>query len=473
MPIFIGFAFNFLKSAQRLGVLFLWCITVFGVGCSQPSDIYLGYLVFYAGEHDRMNTTVRYVCRYSDILGDRVSQENQHLLLIEKGGSNSEALAQWQPVRRFEWEESGDQGALICVVPGRTPAKTARTFDMVIRTGNPPANRLSVSHALGRNFSVNSDGRPLLRYNYGIVREQDGQTGPYDRSCYIHPIWTPSGKVITGDFSPEHIHQRGLFMAWRPVKFGDLETDFWGLGDATGRILNDEPPAVEQGPVFTQLILHNKGTVAGETYFKEIQLVTVYAFPHDDFWLFDITVRQTPVDPANPTSRPTPSVAMQLQKLHYGGMSFRATSDWLRQDAGDVQRAISRGIEFKDMHWLPSDVTLDIATSAGHDRTTGDRNPARWIDYTGPLGDAWGGAAMFDHPGNLRYPTPVRIHPQLPYYSWAFVQNEPYTIQSDNPLELTYRVLVHDGHPNTELNERLAADLAHPPLIKWQPAHLR
>jgi hypothetical protein len=455
------------KAAQQLVMLVFLSCSVLSLACGGQSDVHLGTLSVDSGANERIDTPVRYTCRYADIFGTRELRNGQYLLLLEKGGNQSEIVAQWQPDGRFAWEDARETGTLVFILSGRTSKDVTRTFDLVIRSGNAPASSLSAVHTEGEYFSFSDDGRPVLRYNYGIVREQEGQTGPYDRSCYIHPIWTPSGDVITGDFSPEHIHQRGLFMAWRPVRFGEIETDFWGLGEATGRILTDREPLLDEGPVFSQLVIRNKGTVSGETYFKELQQITVYSIPENNFRLFDISVRQTPVNPANPDVKPTSDFSMELQKLYYGGMSFRATSDWLRRDARDVQRALSRGVGFGDMNWLPEDVSLDILTSAGLDRQSGDRQPARWIDYTGPLVDSWGGAAMFDFPGNPRYPTPVRIHPQLPYYSWAFVQDEPYTIHPDNPLELTYRVLVHDGHPDAALNERIAGDLEHPPVVKW------
>ncbi|MFX0145986.1 MAG: DUF6807 family protein [Candidatus Hodarchaeota archaeon] len=73
---------------------------------------------------------------------------------------------------------------------------------------------------------------------------------------------------------------------------------------------------------------------------------------------------------------------------------------------------------------------------------------------------------MFDHPLNPRYPTPVRIHPELPYYSWALVQDEPYSIRRDAPLRLQYRVMVHDNTPDPKTNERLAADFVDPPRVE-------
>jgi hypothetical protein len=159
---------------------------------------------------------------------------------------------------------------------------------------------------------------------------------------------------------------------------------------------------------------------------------------------------------------------MVLPKVYYGGMSFRGPSEWLKFDSKDVARAIARGVKFKGAKWLAPDVSLDVLTDKGGNRKSGDGNSARWIDYTGPLGDDWGGLVMFDHPSNPRYPTPLRVHPELPYFCYAFVQNESYTVSSNEPLNLIYRFLIHGGHPRKRVNERFARDFVEPPKVSWK-----
>jgi hypothetical protein len=197
-------------------------------------------------------------------------------------------------------------------------------------------------------------------------------------------------------------------------------------------------------------------------------VVRVYALSEEDVWLSDVHIRQVPTDPKKPQSPPKEAVSMVLPKMYYGGMAFRGPSQWLRRDSRDVARAIARGVEFKDTKWLASDVSLNVLTDEGRDRKSGDRRPARWIDYTGPLGNDWGGLVMFDHPSSPRYPTPLRVHPELPYFCYAFVQKDSYTISSDEPFDLTYRLLIHDGHPRRQVNERFARDFVEPPQVSWQ-----
>ena len=126
--------------------------------------------------------------------------------------------------------------------------------------------------------------------------------------------------------------------------------------------------------------------------------------------------------------------------------------------SGDILMAFEMLQKFKD---------------EGKTRSDGDGTEARWIDYTGPLGDEWGGVVIFDHPLNQRYPTPVHIHPKVPYFCFAFTKNEPYTVTPGNTLNLLYRFFIHNGRPNKELNERIANDFVNPPEIEWEPFNLK
>src|SRR5688500_13954646 len=61
---------------------------------------------------------------------------------------------------------------------------------------------------------VTAGDRPLLTYHVTPVQGPPG-TGPlFTRNAYIHPVHAPNGAVVTGDFAPDHPHQRGVFFAW-------------------------------------------------------------------------------------------------------------------------------------------------------------------------------------------------------------------------------------------------------------------
>ena len=72
--------------------------------------------------------------------------------------------------------------------------------------------------------------RPLLAYNQA---QQLAPGAPEDRRrcCYVHPVRTLAGVVVTDDFPKDHYHHRGLFWAWPIVQFDGRTYDLWLVKD--------------------------------------------------------------------------------------------------------------------------------------------------------------------------------------------------------------------------------------------------
>ena len=452
-------------------------------GTKKEADIVLGTFTVDTGDYDRIDTPVRYVCLSKEIFGDPKKFQREgsfayidegaglallrdhNLVLIGKNGGRTDV--QWESEIDFNWEAAGRKGALNWILKGTIPKETKQSYKLVLEKSSPKSGVFKVEHIDNKNLLIKKEEKSVLRYNYGIVRQEEGKKGHYDRAAFIHPLWTPGGKIITAGFPKEHINQNGLFLAWVQAKFGGVDGDFGSMGDKPARMLPDQyGPSIIRGPVFTELALFNKGVIKGKIYLREINTVKVYNTASADLWMFDLYYKQAPVNPDEPTKLPVevtgatpkpwekPRVAekpprntvpsMTLEQYHNGGIAFRGIDEW----SGD-------------------NIAPDVLTSGGKDRASGDGTPARWIDYTGALGDEWGGLAVFDHPRNKRYPTPLRINERYSYFCYAFTKDKPYTVYMDEPLELIYRIVIHNGHPDKELNERIANDFASPPKIRW------
>ena len=91
---------------------------------------------------------------------------------------------------------------------------------------------------------------PVLQYNYSTVYEKDAvdtmaankykreandtfMANPsiyaVPRSNYIHPLYGPSGELLTRDWSKDHPHHRGIYWAWPEVEFGKKLGDLHAL----------------------------------------------------------------------------------------------------------------------------------------------------------------------------------------------------------------------------------------------------
>ena len=58
----------------------------------------------------------------------------------------------------------------------------------------------------------------------------------FRRGGYLHPIRTPSDRLVTDDFPTNHVHHHGLWMPWTKTVFEGREPDFWNMGTDKGRV---------------------------------------------------------------------------------------------------------------------------------------------------------------------------------------------------------------------------------------------
>jgi len=82
--------------------------------------------------------------------------------------------------------------------------------------------------------------RPCLRWNLHYQNVQpppgflarvaaDSQKYARARSDYIHPLYGPSGEVLTMDWAADHSHHRGIYWAWPKVMLDGQTGDLHAL----------------------------------------------------------------------------------------------------------------------------------------------------------------------------------------------------------------------------------------------------
>lgn len=382
-------------------------------------------LVVSAGDYDRIDTPIVVPCRPADLGATAEQVHKLSIVLTERGPKEpTPVFAQWEKGSG----PAGEAGNLVFVLPGKLPKGAARTYEISFRPTMPGITQIGVQTKEGQHAEVMIVGKPVLRYNFGLMKQTPDKDGKFDRACYFHPLWAPGGEIITGDFHPNHLHHRGLWFAWVKAKAGDIDANFWEIQQGRGKMVNRDI-AHAAGPAFARLTARNDWTSKGKVLIRETMAARVYAVP-GGLRVFDLSSRQEAVE-----------ADVTLGKIHYGGLGFRGRDEW------DGKKA-----------------TLDVLTSEGKVRKNGNATNARWVDYTGPLGEnGWGGILVIEHPSNPRYPNRVRIHPSMCFFSTTLCQTKPYSIRKGEPLVLRYRLVLHDGRPDRALAERLAADLAHPP----------
>jgi len=253
------------------------------------------------------------------------------------------------------------------------------------------------------------------------------------RGGYIHPVFTPKGKIVTDDYPSDHYHHHGIWFAWTKTEFEGKHPDFWNVGDGTGRVDFEKVGKTWTGPVSAGFTSFQKYVAltgeAPKTALNEEWDVRVYDLG-SDYFVFDIVATQECAS-ASP---------LILEEYRYGGMGVRGNREW--KDKSKVS----------------------FLTSEGKTRADGNATRARWCHIGGSVDGQLVGLAVLDHPSNFRAPVPLRIHPDDPYFNYAPSQMGRFQIDPGKKFVLRYRYVVSDGPPDAKLLDRLWNDYANPPV---------
>ena len=278
-------------------------------------------------------------------------------------------------------------------------------------------------HPCENRVEVRQGGNPVLVYQSTKVQPPEGMDSVYAGSGFIHPLYSPSGKILTDPFSIGHAHQHGVFSAWTRATFYGSRVDFWNKHKVLGLNEAVSVDAIRDSgfTVSRRMISLKDGPAIDETWEIEV---------HDrsDVRIIDISIRQKPA-----TADP-----VVLEEYHYGGFGYRGSATW--NSAGDPS---FEGL----MQILTGNGTTDLKAS-NHERP-------RWVAAYGPVQGETAGVVIMDHPMNYRYPQPVRIHPVMPYFVFSPVVLGPFSLERGFVYEARYRLVTFDGEPNPERNEAL------------------
>lgn len=263
----------------------------------------------------------------------------------------------------------------------------------------------------------------------------------FHRAAYIHPVLTPGGVEVTGDYPANHKHHHGIWMSWTHTGFEGRAPDFWNMGDGKGTVEFVALDRTWSGPVHAGFVARHRyldltapepKAALNETW--TVRAFNVGASGAKPYYLFDIDLKD---ECATKT-------VVKLPEYRYGGICVRGPWAWN-----------GKGKSF-------------IVTSEGEtDAAKGDKNQvhARWVHLGGSTDGKFAGMAALAHPSNFRAPEPVRLNPAEPYFNFTPQQAGDMEITPEKPFTARYRFVVADGKPDASELERLWNDYAHPPKV--------
>jgi hypothetical protein len=279
--------------------------------------------------------------------------------------------------------------------------------------------------------------KQVLFYHTAEARPPVDSPAYYRRSGFIHPLRTPSGRIVTDDFPAGHAHQHGIMMAWANTSFKNTTVDFWNQQNKTGTVRHVRVISIQQGSTLAQIKLqlqhysHQHGTILNETW-------TINCYPFTNFYLFDLISEQQNVS----------SDSLLLKKYHYGGMEFRGSREWNEDDK-----------KYFTNKWI-------VRTDSGFDSSNANAKPAAYVDVSGKVNGKYCGATVFSFPSNFRYPEPIRLHPTMPYWCFAPAVNQGFAIAPAANFVSRYRYFIYDGKPDQQRITAIGNDVADSPVIE-------
>ena len=242
---------------------------------------------------------------------------------------------------------------------------------------------------------------------------------------YFHPVCLTGGAELTWHRPPDHPWHYGLWFSWKFIN----GLNYWEEDRKTG-------------------------LPEGWTEIKSIEVK-----PHDDYSA-QIAMQLSYHPPEQPAVL-TESCRIHLSKPDSAGRyhidwssRFTASADDVLLDRTpiiDEQNGQSWGGYAGLSVRLAKDVTnWHLTDSEGRKDLQAHGQKARWMNFAGKAaGTKDFSIAIFDHPDNLRHPSPgfVIMDPKAPfgYFSPALLFNKPYTLPAGKSFSLKYRIMIQPG----------------------------
>lgn len=317
-------------------------------------------------------------------------------------------------VYALQWE--GDTAVFIASDP--IPAHQEVAYTLLETKKRPQPVHLDQSAS---TVTVRKGKQTVFVYNIAEVMPPADSPSYYKRSGFIHPLYTPAGKVVTDAFPSNHAHQHAVFHAWTNTRFKGHHVDFWNQHKLEGTVGNAKLIRLHEGPVYSEMVTKQEYiSLQDGVILSEYWVIRIYNTLSNH--LFDLSIRQENVTNEN----------LILDQYIYGGMAFRGSAQWDPHNKKMFQQK-----------W-------HVVTSEGIRDTAANNTAARWVTVSGAVDNQPAAATVIGHPSNFRYPQKIRVHPDMPYWVFSPVIDKGFTIQAAGTYTAKYRYFITNLPPTEQ-----------------------
>ncbi len=382
-----------------------------------------------AGEHTRLNFPV-----FINLSDRDIQLDGNDIALYEISKSGMVPL---------DFQIDKDKKGIWFVITGNFPRHSEKLFEL--KTGEitiPKVEQIMNVQQSDESLVLRRGKNKILRYQIGTVMPPSGVDSSYQRSGFIHPLWSPDGESLTRIQPPDHYHHYGIWGPWTKTKIDGKEVDFWNLKKKQGTVRFEGVSEVTEGPVFCDIKVRQEHIYFDEQGKDKIAINEVLAVrawnTGPKAWLIDyISEQSSPLDSG-----------ILLEAYRYGGgIGFRATEKWTKDNCS-------------------------VLTSEGMERDSADGTKARWCRIEGTTLSGQSCILFMDFPANREFPEPMRVWPSNSiddkgylFFEFCPIRHNSWKMEKGKKYTLRYRLYVFDNELSKEDAEAIWQGFAYPPEI--------
>lgn len=328
--------------------------------------------------------------------------------------------------------DGADSGLVHGMLKGPLAADASLDYQLIRAVGNRPepieVNRKPDS------IEVVKGSHRMFGYRTAIANPPGNIEKKFARSGYLHPLYGPTGKVISNDFPSDHPSHRGVFMAWSKGKIENRDVDFWDLRYENGTVRFKKINHLMEGPVFSELDLQlesmdlKMNTVAIDEAYR----IRIYNLPGEERRLRMMDFRSI--------QKNVRGKDILLQPEQHGGFAFRGSPEWDHTNG-----------------------RCEFLTSEGKKNDDAQAQPARWFLIKG--GDnqgEWTSVGILSHPENFRHPEKLTVHRYIRMFCFTANRTESFTFKSGETKIFNFRMIVSTGKAEVAVIETSWKDFSKP-----------
>jgi hypothetical protein len=270
-------------------------------------------------------------------------------------------------------------------------------------------------------FKKNDQGVELLENGQPVFFYQKmpkSLDGKYVCNNYLHPLYSLNGDTLTEEFPDDHPYHRGIFWAWHQIYVNHESVgDGWIMENIEQEVVNVKTSNKDQSVLLTVNVLWKSPLYEkNKPFLSENTEIKVH--PKEN------GIRKIDFAISLKALVPEVKIGGSDDEKGYGGLCARVK--------------------------LPDDLTFTSEEGEVIPQTL-QIEAGPYMDFSASFDNTRevSGVSLLCHPETPNYPAPWILRSKTSMQNIVYPGRDPVTIPVDEPVNLYYRMIVHNGNANS------------------------